>query len=363
MSKSQILGERVRILADEFLAIPTTSYQQRSLQAALFMFLDTATRTALHRAELVSKSALSRLLNEYPWDTAQGWAILHQAQWDALLLAARRTHRPLLRLSVDLTSIEKKGSTLPFVRVYNTVHGIHLVVLFAQYGAVKFPVGYRVYKGKGTATPVTLARELLRTVPDAIKRRFRVRVLADSGFEAAVFLDEVRQLGFEFVVGVRSTRQTMHPGVVTVADCPHGGYVELKNWPHDTLVLGRIDRGDRTFHAVSSELMEGDEVVAEGKERWNEESFFKEGKHQFGLSQFALRTAVGLDRWVLLVFLAWTLAILHRETGMTLEACAGLALMTVLPQVYLNRLLWTFSKNAEFLGQYGYSLHYARCNF
>ncbi len=47
-------------------------------------------------------------------------------------------------------------------------------------------------------------------------------------------------------------------------------------------------------------------MIAEGKARWNEESFFKEGKHQFGLAQFALRTAVGLDRWILLVFLAWT---------------------------------------------------------
>lgn len=362
MSKSQILGERVRILADEFLAIPTTCYQQRSLGAALALFLDTATKTALHRAELVSKSALSRLLNEYPWDTAQGWEVLQGAQWDSLLLAAKRKHRPLLRLSVDLTSIEKKGSTLPFVRVYNEVHGIHLVVLFAEYGAVKFPVGYRVYKGKGTATPVTLARELLRSVPDSVKRRFRVRVLADSGFEAAAFLDEVRHLGFEFVVGVRSTRRTLHPGEVTVADCSHGGYIELKNWPHDTLVLGRVERGDRVFHAVSSELLEGDKVVAEGKARWNEESFFKEGKHQFGLAQFALRTALGLDRWVLLVFLAWTLAILHRETGMTLEACAALALKTLMPEVYLNRLLRTFLKNEEFLHQHGYSLRYARCN-
>ncbi|MGI8748176.1 MAG: IS701 family transposase, partial [Deinococcus sp.] len=129
MSKSQILGERVRILADEFLAIPATSYQQRSLEAALFMFLDTATKTALHRAELVSKSALSRLLNTYKWDTGKGWTLLEHAQWDALHLAAKGKHRPLLRLSALLTSIEKKGSVLPFVRVYNAVHGIHLVVL------------------------------------------------------------------------------------------------------------------------------------------------------------------------------------------------------------------------------------------
>ncbi|CAM4459192.1 hypothetical protein DEMA109039_22345 [Deinococcus marmoris] len=73
---------------------------------------------------------------------------------------------------------------------------------------MKFPVAYRVYKGKSTPTPTTLAREMLRTIPDFIRSPFRIRVLADSGFEAAVFLDEVRQLGFEFVVGVRTTRRT-----------------------------------------------------------------------------------------------------------------------------------------------------------
>ncbi|TDE86198.1 IS701-like element ISDge5 family transposase, partial [Deinococcus sp. S9] len=188
MSNSQILGERARILADQLLAVPTTVYQQRSLQAALHLFLDTGTKTALHRAPLVSKSAVSRLLNNYDWDTAACWALLQRSQWEALLLAARRKRRACLRLSVDLTSIEKTGKQLPFVRVYNEVHGIHLVVLFAEYRGLKFPVGYRVYRGKGTATPVSLALELLGEVPDAIRKRFRIRVLADSGFEAAVFL-------------------------------------------------------------------------------------------------------------------------------------------------------------------------------
>ncbi|GAA3999390.1 hypothetical protein GCM10022631_07790 [Deinococcus rubellus] len=117
------------------------------------------------------------------------------------------------------------------------------------------------------------------------------------------------------------------------------------------------------FHAVASELLSGDEVIAEGAKRWNEESFFKEGKHQFGLAQFALRTAQGPDRWVLLVFVTWTLAILHRTPEMTLEVAAFTALITVLPFIHLNVLLRTFSINAEFLRQYGYSLTYARCNF
>lgn len=42
-------------------------------------FLDTATAVALHQAEQVGKSALSRLLNEYLWDMARGWTILHCA--------------------------------------------------------------------------------------------------------------------------------------------------------------------------------------------------------------------------------------------------------------------------------------------
>ena len=199
-----------------------------------------------------------------------------------------------------------------------------------------------------------MARDLLRNVSDTIRTRFRVRIVSDSGFEAATFLDEIRMLGFEFVVGVRSTRRTEHPGVVTVADCPHGGYVELQNWPHDTLTPGCVQRGSRVFYAVSSELMDGDEVISEGAKSWPTSSFFKESKHQFGLNRFALRTAKGLDRW-LLIFGAWTLTLLDTQPGQTLASSARRALLALQLELYLNRLLHFLTKNAEFLGQHGYS--------
>lgn len=148
---------------------------------------------------------------------------------------------------MDLTSLEKTGQQLPFVRVYNEVHGIHLIVLFAEYRGLKFPIAYRVCRGKGTATSVSLALELLKEVPDDTRKRFRICVLADSGFKAAVFLDGVRALGFEFIVGVRADRHTTHPSQVTVADCEHGAWLELQNWPHDTLTLARVERRDRTL--------------------------------------------------------------------------------------------------------------------
>jgi hypothetical protein len=55
-----------------------------------------------------------------------------------------------------------------------------------------------------------------------VSRRFDVRVLADSSFESAAFLQGVLVLKFDFVVGVCSTRRTDHPGHVTVQHCEHG---------------------------------------------------------------------------------------------------------------------------------------------
>ena len=108
--------------------------------------------------------------------------------------------------------------------------------------------------------------------------------------------------------------------------------------------------------------MTGDEVAAEGGKRWNIESFFKAGKHQFGLQQFALRTARGLDRWILLVFLAFTLMMLHRSPDLSFEEAAGLALTLALPILRLNVIFARFARDGEFLRQHSYSLNIARCN-
>lgn len=76
---SSFRGSALPQTADRFLAVPTSPYQQRSLNAALGLFLDLGSKTALHRAETVSNSALSRLLNVYEWDTTQCWNILVDA--------------------------------------------------------------------------------------------------------------------------------------------------------------------------------------------------------------------------------------------------------------------------------------------
>lgn len=96
-----------------------------------------------------------------------------QAQWEALLLVARRKHHPRSRLCMDLTSVPSSGRELPFVRVQDEVYGIHLVVLYAVHGTLKFPLGYPVYQGKGTPSPVRPALDLLATEDRRTDKRSR----------------------------------------------------------------------------------------------------------------------------------------------------------------------------------------------
>ena len=134
----QVSGKRTRILARQILEIPATPYQQRSLQASLALFHSPELKKGLNQAEGVSPSAMSRFYNVYPWDSDACWTRLNETQWQVLFELAGRKRRPLLRLSVDLTTVEKVGVKLPFVSTYNGKHGIHLVVLFARMAAPSF---------------------------------------------------------------------------------------------------------------------------------------------------------------------------------------------------------------------------------
>ena len=115
------------------------------------------------------------------------------------------------------------------------------------------------------------------------------------------------------------------------------------------MTLARTLRGERAFFSVCSQLLDGDEVAAEGARRWATLSFFKEGKHQFGLAQFALRTQTGFDRRLLLVFAAFTLTTLHAGENLTLEEAAQLALTVAVPLVWLERFVHHLYHEQDFL--------------
>jgi len=100
----------------------------RAFECLLALFLTVSVRTLLGNAQGCSSSTLSRLLNLAPWKDSELWKTLHTWQTTRFrkFHAHRRGRKPTVRVRLDLTSLEKTGKKLPFVRVYNKVFGIHL---------------------------------------------------------------------------------------------------------------------------------------------------------------------------------------------------------------------------------------------
>ncbi len=78
--------------------------------------------------------------------------------------------RPILRAIVDLTPLEKSGEfegLAGLVHVLNKKRGVQLVVLYLELDGWRVPWGFRLWRGKGSASPGALAFKLLRSLPTA----------------------------------------------------------------------------------------------------------------------------------------------------------------------------------------------------
>lgn len=96
-------------------------------ECILGLFLKPDQRVTLTNICGVSSSTASRLFQHSGFDLEQAWQMLVKWQVAQIRSAARvkkAGRRPPLYLRVDLTSIEKAGSLLPFIRLFNKVKGI-----------------------------------------------------------------------------------------------------------------------------------------------------------------------------------------------------------------------------------------------
>ncbi len=185
-------------------------YQRASLKAMLVLFLQARGLALPEHASHKSASALSRFLNLYGWPTTSVIRALRRGILQVLLERRKAGRRPILRAIVDLTPLQKSGSfegLAGLLHILNNKRGVQLVVLYLEVDGWRVPWGFRVWRGKGSAPPGALALKLLRTLPKTLTARYRVMVLADSGFGGTEFLEGVRRLGHHAVVGVRRDRR------------------------------------------------------------------------------------------------------------------------------------------------------------
>lgn len=295
----------------------------RTWDAALGSFLDPERATLLKNMPGISKSTASRHLNAggplqpcqrhlWRWQVEQLRKYAHQI---------RRSH-PWMVIRVDLTSVEKTGQKLPYVRTYNKVHGLHLVVMHVSIGKLSFPMGCEIYDpAHPEVTPITLALRLIKRLHPYQWGGIKQFVVMDSGFYSADTFDLLRHWGFEHVSLGGKSNLRLRDGR-RLKDVQRGECIELDTLPGVKLYASwvTLPRAGQFKHFYVLDTLPGGgrTLTRRHKRRWLIESFFKSAKYDFGLNEIRLRTETGTHNWLFLVWLSLTLALfMQAKAGMT----------------------------------------------
>jgi len=337
-------------LMSMLLGLMPSLHQQESLQALFGLFLAPVGSPLPQHCQLKSAGALSRFLNHYGWPTRTVIRCVRSWVLEQLLTWRPQGRRPHLQIIVDLTTLEKTGKfqQLPgLVRWYNRKRGLHLVVLYLVLGRWRIPWSFRIYRGKGSATPVQLALRLLSGLPQALRQRYEAIVLADAGNGRREFLEGVRRLKLHALVSVSGSRcladgrplQQLHRA---------GQQVRLRGlsmsltWGY-YFFKGKDGRYLKR-HLLCTRRLKASTLRWWGRRRWAIEGFFKVAKHRFGLHRFGQSSILGVYRWLVLVLVAFVLALcglLMQQAAEEVDwaAAAQTIIRLLIPHVVIYSLL------------------------
>ncbi len=254
----------------------------------------------------------------------------------------------------------------PWVRVLNGKRGLHLVVLYLVLGEWRVPWSFRVWRGKGDASPVQLACKLLATVPTELSQGRVVIVQADTEFGTVEFLNAVRKRSWRAVVGMRCNRKMVDGRALKqlYRTGKRGQQVYLEGSSYPLTVSWfwlKRSQGKRELRfVVSTHPYAGVYLVRLGRKRWAIEGFFKTIKHRFGLHRFGQSTKLGVYRWLILSLIAYLLV--HWIDQWSLppildwKAACDLALEVLFPSIVWFQLLKSIQSRAKIATQRGFEV-------
>lgn len=359
-------------LVYDLLELMPSVHQRASLETMLALFLQARGMALPEHAKRKSPSALSRFLNLYDWPTRAVIRTLRREVSKMLLERHKAGRKPILRAIVDLTPLEKSGEFEGLgglVRVLNKKRGLQLVVLYLELDGWRLPWGFRLWRGKGSASPGALALKLLRTLPKQITARHEVMVLADSAFCGVEFLRGVRWLGHHAVVGVRKDRLLSDGGRLDQTS-RRGGPMWLEGLDIPVYVASywlKRDGGVRERRFVlSTKALSPKHIVRWGKRRWRIEGFFKTAKGRFSLDRFGQGTRLGVYRYLVMSLIAYLLAHWgHLSQGREGLPRWGEAARTILEEALaetiVEGLLMEIEERGALLRSHGIEVRVDRC--
>jgi len=305
-------------LYTDILATCTRKQHLDNVQVRLNLFLAAMGKPLPAYATVKSPTALSRFPNHAPWSvTAMIRVMRHHARSQLKAYRKRCVGRPpRLELIVDLTSIAKEGrfeELGDWMHTLNSVHGIHVVLLYLCCGELRLPWSFLIWRGKGQPSPTQLALKLLCGLPSEVRNSTKtIHLLADGGFSSKAFIQGVIALKFTGFIGMRADRKTstgQHLRDITTS----GRKIELHDLPGVSLWVTWVwlpakkgDAQERRF-IVSTVPHTAQVIKRTGKRRWKIEALFKTLKSRFGFGMFGQHSKRGVLRFLCLSILSFLL--------------------------------------------------------
>lgn len=354
------------------LSLMPSSYQRDNLETMLGLFLQAHGHPLPQHSKTKSASALSRFLNINRWSTRQLICTTRSAVLQQILSDCPRGRRPTLQVIIDLTTLENRGKFKSFdhlISVYNGKRGLHLVVLYLVVGRWRMPWSFRVWRGKDTTSPAQLGLKLVKGLPKALTKHFKVMILADTAFGSVEFLQGIRKLKYHAVTGVRYDRLLVDGRCLKHLH-KRGQQVRLVGLKFPVFVSWyylKRDNGklEKRF-VLSTKPLKASTITWWGKRRWQIEGWFKTAKHRFGLHRFGQGTLLGVYRWLVLSLIAYILAHWAYLSTSTTNLpdwgqAARIALESILPQILVFLLLLDLERLIPLARSHGFDIHFSRC--
>lgn len=353
-------------------ALMPSQYQKDSLQALLGLFLEAQGKPLPHYSLAKSESALSRFLNKYSWPTRQLIRQVRKMAIEQIKSHCFKGRKPFLQVIIDLTTLEKRGKFKAFgnlIHVYNGKRGLHLVVIYLVVGQWRIPWNFRVWRGKGTASPVQLALRMVRCLPKDLTQKFELKILADTAFGTRDFIKEIRKLKYHALIGIGANRKLVDGR--SVKDLYHRGQQVKLAGLDLTVTLSwyyfKTDKG--VFlkrYIISTKPLKASTISWWGKRRWQIEGWFKTAKHRFGLDKFGQGTLLGVYRWLVLsittyLLAHWTHLAYCVPNSLDWGKAAAVALSIFLPHLVLSLLLREIDRMRPLALSHQIDIHVSRC--
>lgn len=335
---SQWLAQYLLELSDGVLSAP----QQRHLRHCLLaLIVLTTRRTLTNQVQLFGyqrdESCLKRFLTHAPWSAA---ALLRRHQQRLLSLLEKQPADEPVELIIDDTATVKSGRRMEGLsRHYcdGKVRWGHCkVTLFVCCGDLKVPWDFRLYMTQATCTAeeqvfaskLALAQEMLDSFTPPAGRA--VRVLFDSFYmskDMVKYVCVTRQ--WELLARIESNRHVTYRGrsqaVRALASSRRksaweplvlptheylGCQLKVKLWhgvPGTLTMTCDPDQPGQVHYLISSRRdLPAGTVLRLYQHRWYIETYHRDVKQLLGLAHYQLRSRLGLQRYWLLVDLAYS---------------------------------------------------------